>query len=153
MQGYVSGSDREQVFPAKTHLGIMIFGLGTDIIEVERIRKVMEHDIGFRDKIFTPGEIEYCETKKFKYENYAARFSAKESFLKAIGTGWRFGIRFADIEVYHDDLGKPFIRAHGKAKELLNDLSISKIHVSLSHLKEMATAIVILESETNKING
>jgi holo-[acyl-carrier protein] synthase len=126
----------------------MIYGIGTDIIEVARIEKVMERDIGFRDKIFTPGEIAYCETKKHKFENYAARFSAKEAFLKAIGTGWRFGIRFADIDVFHDDLGKPFIRVTGKAKELITDLSISKIHVSLSHLKEMATAIVILECET-----
>ena len=126
----------------------MVLGTGIDIIEVARIQKVMERDIGFRDKIFTPGEIEYCETKKYKFENYAARFSAKESFLKAIGTGWRFGIRFADIEVYHDELGKPFIRVHGKAKQLITDLSVSKIHVSLSHLKEMATAIVILECET-----
>ena len=123
----------------------MIYGTGTDIIEVSRIQKVMERDTGFRDKIFTPGEIEYCETKKNKFQHYAARFSAKESFLKAIGTGWRFGIRFADIEVYHDELGKPYIRLHGKAKELSADLSISKINVSLSHLKELATAIVILE--------
>ncbi len=126
----------------------MIYGIGTDIIEVGRIQKVMERDLGFRDKIFTPGEIEYCETKKFKYQNYAARFSAKESFLKAIGTGWRFGIRFADIEVYHDELGKPYIRLHGKAKELITELSITKINVSLSHLKELATAIVTLECET-----
>jgi holo-[acyl-carrier protein] synthase len=126
----------------------MIYGIGTDIIEVARIQKVMERDLGFRDKIFTPGEIEYCETKKFKYQNYAARFSAKESFLKAIGTGWRFGIRFADIEVYHDELGKPYIRLHGKAKELITELSITKINVSLSHLKELATAIVTLECET-----
>ena len=126
----------------------MIYGTGIDIIEVIRIQKVMERDIGFRDKIFTPGEIEYCETKKNKYQHYAARFSAKESFLKAIGTGWRYGIRFADIEVFHDELGKPYIRVSGKAEELISGLSISKIHVSLSHLKEMATAIVILESET-----
>lgn len=123
----------------------MICGTGIDIIEVARIQKVMERDIGFRDKIFTPGEIEYCESKKNKYPHYAARFSAKEAFLKAIGTGWRFGIRFADIEVYHDELGKPFIRVYGKAEELLNNEKISKIHVSLSHLKEMATAIVIIE--------
>jgi holo-[acyl-carrier protein] synthase len=131
----------------------MIYGIGTDIIEVARIEKVMQRDIGFRDKIFTPGEIEYCETKKHKYENYAARFSAKEAFLKAIGTGWRFGIRFGDIDVYHDDLGKPFIRVTGKAKELTEDLSISKIHVSLSHLKEMATAIVIIETEGTTANA
>ncbi|MBN1198199.1 MAG: holo-ACP synthase, partial [Bacteroidales bacterium] len=95
----------------------MIFGIGTDIIEVERIHKVMERDIGFRKKIFTGKEIDYCESKKHKYQHYAARFSAKEAFLKAIGTGWRFGIRFADIEVTHDTLGKPGINLFGKAKE------------------------------------
>ena len=130
----------------------MIYGIGTDIIEVARIQKVMERDLGFRDKIFTPGEIAYCETKKHKYENYAARFSAKEAFLKAIGTGWRFGIRFGDIDIYHDDLGKPHIQTIGVAKELTDRLSISKIHVSLSHLKEMATAIVILECEIDDTN-
>jgi holo-[acyl-carrier protein] synthase len=124
----------------------MIYGLGTDIIEVSRIEKVMERDIGFRDKIFTAVEIAYCETKKYKYENYAARFSAKEAFMKAIGTGWRFGIRFADIEVYHDEFGKPLIRLNGKAEELGKIEGISKIHVSLSHVKEIATAIVIVET-------
>jgi holo-[acyl-carrier protein] synthase len=125
----------------------MIYGIGTDIIEVSRIHAVMEKDIGFREKIFTSGEIAYCETKKYKYENYAARFSAKEAFMKAIGTGWRFGIRFADIEVYHDEFGKPLIRLHGKADELGKIEGISKIHVSLSHVKEMAIAIVTVEKE------
>jgi holo-[acyl-carrier protein] synthase len=123
----------------------LIYGIGTDIIEVSRIKTVMERDIGFRDKIFTPGEIAYCETKRYKFENYSARFSAKEAFLKAIGTGWRFGIRFADIEIIHDELGKPHIKAYGKAEELLNEYKITGMHVSLSHLKEMATAVVILE--------
>ena len=125
----------------------MIYGIGTDIIEVSRIHAVMEKDIGFREKIFTSGEIAYCETKKHKFENYAARFSAKEAFMKAIGTGWRFGIRFADIEVYHDEFGKPLIRLHGKAEELAKIEGISKIHVSLSHIKEMATAVVVVEKE------
>jgi len=125
----------------------MIYGIGTDIIEVPRIEKVMEKDIGFRDKIFTPGEIAYCETKKHKFENYAARFSAKEALMKAIGTGWRFGIRFADIEVYHDEFGKPLIHLYGKAEELVKIERISKIHVSLSHVKEIATAIVIVETD------
>ena len=70
----------------------------------------MERDIGFREKIFSAGEIAYCETKKNKYQHYAARFSAKEAFMKALGTGWRFGIRFVEIEVIHDPLGKPLIR-------------------------------------------
>ena len=125
----------------------MIYGTGTDIIEVARIQAVMERDIGFREKIFTHGEIAYCETKKHKYENYAARFSAKEAFMKAIGTGWRFGIRFADIDVYHDEYGKPLIRLSGKAEELALNERISKIHVSLSHVKEMATAVVVVETE------
>lgn len=123
----------------------MIYGTGIDIIEVNRIRMVMERDIGFKEKIFTPDEIHYCDSKKNKYQHYAARFSAKESFLKAIGTGWRYGIRFADIEVFNDELGQPFIRVHGKAEEVLKSEEITKIHVSLSHLKEMATAIVIIE--------
>lgn len=129
----------------------MIFGIGTDIIEVDRIRKVMERDIGFRDKIFTPHEIEYCESRKFKYQHYAARFSAKEAFLKAIGTGWRYGIRFGDIEVTHDPLGKPEINVYGKAKEWCEQEAVSKIHVSLSHLKELATAVVLIEKESSEI--
>jgi holo-[acyl-carrier protein] synthase len=124
----------------------MIYGIGTDIIEVARIEKAMSRDTGFRDKIFTEGEIAYCEPKRNKYQHYAARFSAKEAFLKAIGTGWRFGVRFADIDVYHDEMGQPHIRTTGIAKELTERLSVSKIHVSLSHLKELATAVVVLES-------
>ena len=97
----------------------MIYGTGIDIIEVERIARVMERDLGFREKIFTEGEIAYCESrKKNKYQHYAARFSAKEALMKAIGTGWRFGIRFADIDIYHDELGQPHIQLSGKAKEL-----------------------------------
>ena len=123
----------------------MIYGTGTDIIEVERIARVMERDLGFRDKIYTEGEIAYCESKKNKYQHYAARFSAKEALMKAIGTGWRLGIRFADIEVFHDELGQPHIRLSGKAKELAEKEEFSKIHVSLSHVKELATAVVIIE--------
>ena len=126
----------------------MIYGTGVDIIECARIQKVMERDLGFKDKIFTPGEIEYCESKnRNKFQHYAARFSAKEALMKAIGTGWRFGIRFADIEVIHDELGQPHIRLHGKAKELAETERFSKIHVSLSHVKELTTAVVIIERE------
>ena len=125
----------------------MIYGIGTDIIEISRIKAVMEKDIGFREKIFTEGEIRYCETMKHKFENYAARFSAKEAFMKAIGTGWRFGIRFADIDVYHDEYGKPLIRLSGKAEELAKKEGISKIHVSLTHVRELANAVVIIEKE------
>lgn len=125
----------------------MIYGIGTDLIEVSRIQKVMERQIGFRDKIYSPGEISYCESKKNKYQHYAVRFSAKEAFLKAIGTGWRFGLRFADIDVYHDEYGKPLIRLYGKAEELAKREAIINIHVSLTHIKEYANAVVIIERE------
>jgi holo-[acyl-carrier protein] synthase len=125
----------------------MIFGIGTDMIEVNRVKTTMENDAGFREKIFTEGEIAYCEKLKNKHQNYAARFAAKEAFMKALGTGWRYGIRFDDIDLYHDNLGNPFLRLHGKAKEIASQENISKIHVSLSHVREMATATVILEKE------
>jgi holo-[acyl-carrier protein] synthase len=123
----------------------MIFGIGTDILEVSRIRKVMGEDIGFREHIFTEGEIAYCEKLKNKFQNYAARFAAKEAFMKALGTGWRFGIRFADVEVQQNELGKPFIRLHGIAKKLADERKIAAIHVSLSHTKEFALATVVLD--------
>ena len=125
----------------------MIHGIGTDIIEVHRIKDVMDRDIGFLENIFTKDEIAYCDKMKLKQQHYAARFSAKEAFMKALGTGWRYGITFADIEVYHDSLGNPYIRLHGKAAELAKQKGITSIHVSLSHTKELATALVVLEKK------
>jgi holo-[acyl-carrier protein] synthase len=123
----------------------MIHGIGTDNFEVVRIKDLMEKDNGFINEIFTEGEIAYCKKMSHKEEHYAARFSAKEAFMKALGTGWRFGIRFADIGVFHDDLGKPEIELSGKAEELVKQEGISSVHVSLSHTKSMATAFVVLE--------
>jgi len=124
----------------------MIYGIGTDMIEVRRIQDVMERDFGFREKIFTENEIAYCEPMKTRFQYYAARFAAKEAFLKALGTGWRFGITFTDIEIFHNELGKPFIRLTGKAKELCEKEGIIGIQVTLSHLKDVASAVVILET-------
>ncbi len=127
----------------------MIIGIGTDMIEVKRIRDVMERDFGFREKIFTGGEISYCDKMKNKYQYYAARYAAKEAFMKALGTGWRFGIAFSDIDIYHDELGKPFIRLSGKSQELAAKAGVSQIHVTLSHLKEIAMSTVLLEGPSN----
>ena len=123
----------------------MIYGIGTDIIEVSRIQKVMERDLGFREKIFSEGEIAYCERMKNKYQHYAARFSAKEAFMKALGTGWRDGIRFVEIEITHDPLGKPLLVLTGKAKELAGKAGMGEMHVTLSHVKEVASAMVVVE--------
>jgi holo-[acyl-carrier protein] synthase len=105
----------------------------------------MERDIGFREKIFSEGEIAYCEQMKNKFQHYAARFSAKEAFMKALGTGWRDGIRFVEIEVVHDPLGKPLLVLAGKAKELAEKAGLGEMHVSLSHVKEIASAVVVVE--------
>jgi len=124
----------------------MIFGIGIDNIEVERVKKQLEKN-DFKEKIFSEKEIEYCAAKKNYAENYAARFAAKEAFFKAIGTGWRGGISFKEIEIINDKLGKPTICLHGKAKQFALENKLDKIHVSLTHLKSFAGAIVIIEKK------
>lgn len=123
----------------------MIFGIGTDLIEVERVAEKMEKKQGFKELVFSADEIIYCEARTYKYEHYAARFAAKEAFLKAIGTGWRNGTAFNEIEIYNDEEGKPEIRFHGLTAKTIADLKLGKIFVSLSHLKTMACAMVIIE--------
>jgi holo-[acyl-carrier protein] synthase len=123
----------------------MIFGLGTDLIEVERVAEKMEKKQGFKELVFCAGEIIYCEAGTYKYEHYAARFAAKEAFLKAIGTGWRNGTAFNEIEIYNDEEGKPEMRFHGLTAKTIAEMKLGKIFVSLSHLKTMACAMVVIE--------
>ena len=123
----------------------MILGAGIDLIEVSRIAKSIENE-SFKIKVFSEAEIAYCETKANKEESYAVRFAAKEAFLKAVGTGLRSGMAINEIEVFSDELGKPFINLIGKTAETLADKKIKTIHVSLSHIKEMAIAMIVLES-------
>lgn len=123
----------------------MILGIGTDITEVTRIAKSIENE-SFKAKIFSQTEITYCESKVNKAENYAARFAAKEAFVKALGTGLREGITINEIEVVNDKLGKPCIHLLGKTADSLKGKNIQTIHVSLSHIKDMAMATVVLES-------
>ena len=123
----------------------MIFGIGTDLIEVKRIEKLVERSGRFRDRVFTRKEIEYCERKKNKACSYAARFAAKEAFFKALGTGWRKGVAFKDVEVINKPSGKPELVLYGRSKELTEQNHIKNIHVSLSHVSEFAHSVVILE--------
>ncbi len=133
----------------------MIYGIGTDIIEVDRIRKFISKGDAFKQRVWTQGEIEYCDSLKDPAPCYAARFSAKEAFVKALGTGFIKGIGFSDIEVYHDDLNKPHIRLQGKAKEFADKAGITKIHLSISHVKDWANAVAVLETtfKGNKEEG
>lgn len=123
----------------------MILGLGTDIAEVTRIAKSVENT-SFKERVFSKLEIVYCESKTNKAEHYAARFAAKEAFFKALGTGWRDGMAFNEVEVWNDKLGKPELNIVGATAEKIKERKITKIHISLSHTKEMAMATVILES-------
>ncbi|MEA2095771.1 MAG: holo-ACP synthase [Candidatus Cloacimonadota bacterium] len=123
----------------------MILGIGIDNIEVERIKKQIDGSNRFKEKIFTAKEIEYCESKRNYAESFAARFAAKEAFLKALGTGWSEGLQFKDIEILNDEKGRPKVYLRGKAKQIILDNELSNIQVSLSHLKEVASAIIILE--------
>ncbi len=100
---------------------------------------------GFREKIFSLGEIVYCESKINKAERYAARFAAKEAFFKALGTGWRGAMGFNEVEVINDELGKPSINLLGGAKKIISERKINTIHLSISHTRYIATATVILE--------
>lgn len=121
----------------------MIFGTGIDIIETARIKKAAGDK--FIKKIFTEKEIAYCEQKKDRHISYAGHFAAKEAFVKALQTGISDGVSFLDIEVNHKDSGAPTLSITGKAKKLIEANNIKNICVSISHLKEIATAIVILE--------
>ena len=124
----------------------MITGLGIDLIEVERVAVKIRKEIGFRELVFSEKEIAYCEKKANKFEHYAARFAAKEAFFKAIGTGWGKDTAFNEIEITNNKDGKPEIFFLGKTATTIAEMTLGKIYVSLSHIKTMATAVVIIES-------
>ncbi|MBF1745807.1 MULTISPECIES: holo-ACP synthase [Veillonella] len=119
--------------------------LGNDIIEIERIRQAIERSSLFVERVYTPHEIDYCESRnKGRYESFAGIYAAKEAFIKALGTGMRHG-SWQDIEIYHDELGAPLIRLQDTFKNIYETLGYTNIHVSISHCKEYAMSTVILE--------
>ncbi len=121
----------------------MILGVGTDIIEIERIHKVFEQrGEKFRDRVFTTLEWDYCFTYKEPFTHLAARFAAKEAYYKCLGYGV---LAFHEIEVFNHPTGKPEIRLHGGTLEQWQQAGSPLIHISLSHNKLVANAVVILE--------
>jgi holo-[acyl-carrier protein] synthase len=125
----------------------VIVGIGTDLAEVDRIRAAIErHGRRFIERIYTPAEIAYVERKFNRYERFAARFAAKEAGMKAIGTGWRRGVRWRDFEVANLPSGRPTLKLHGVAARFADDLGVRNISLSLTHTSVQALAIVILES-------
>jgi holo-[acyl-carrier protein] synthase len=126
----------------------MIVGTGVDIVETSRIAQALERrGERFSKRLFTSAEIAYCEKFKNRAERYAARFAAKEAAFKALGTGWREGVRWLDVEVTHLPSGKPELRLSGRVEELARELGVARIAVSLSHTDRYAVAQVIFEAD------
>jgi holo-[acyl-carrier protein] synthase len=122
-----------------------ILGHGIDIVETERIkRSVEEHGQRFLDRVFTPGEQQYCAANaKRYYEHLAGRFAAKEAVLKVLGTGWRGGIAWTDIEILREPSGQPTITLTGECRRIAAETGITRWHVSISHIETHATASAI----------
>jgi holo-[acyl-carrier protein] synthase len=125
----------------------MIVGTGLDIAEIDRIGAAIgRHGAPFLERLFTPGEVAYCEKHKNKFERYAGRFAAKEAAMKALGTGWSRGIRWRDIEVAREPSGRPTLLLVGVAREIADGLGVKNISLSITHSGNFALAQVILES-------
>jgi holo-[acyl-carrier protein] synthase len=126
----------------------MIVGTGIDIAEVPRIAlSIARFGERFLRRVYTEGEIRYCESKANRVERYAARFAAKEAAMKALGTGWNHGVRWRDVEVTRLPGGRPTMTFHGKAAEFAVRLGAVHVALSISHTSEQAIAQVILENE------
>jgi holo-[acyl-carrier protein] synthase len=125
----------------------MIVGTGIDIAEVPRIAEsINRFGERFIHRVFTEGEIRYCDGKANRFERYAARFAAKEAAMKALGTGWNNGVRWRDVEVVREPGGRPTIKFHATAAEVAARLNAKNISLSITHTAEQAMASVILES-------
>jgi holo-[acyl-carrier protein] synthase len=125
----------------------MVTGIGIDIVDVQRIAEKIGKEQGFRELVFSAGEIRYCEAAAHKYEHYAARFAAKEAFFKAAGTGWINGTAFNEIEISHAENGRPLLLLTGTTAVTMQQKGIGRMAVSLSHTKTIATAMVVIEND------
>lgn len=119
--------------------------LGTDIIEIDRIKQAIERSDRFRQRVYTEHEIAYCENKhKGVYQSYAGIYAAKEAFMKALGTGLRYG-SWQDIEVCHDEFGAPYLSITGAFKKIIQERICTESIVSISHCREYAMSTVIIK--------
>jgi holo-[acyl-carrier protein] synthase len=125
----------------------MVLGIGTDMIEMERIQKTIDRfGDNFLNRVFTAGEIAYCLRKKNASESFAARFAAKEAGAKALGTGISRGITWLEIEVRREPGQRPTLHWSGRAAELAEELGVHRVSLSLTHSRELAMAIVVVEN-------
>lgn len=117
----------------------MIKGMGIDIIEIDRIRRVLARRRGFIKRFFSEEEIEYYESRNLNAASIAGGFAAKEAVAKAMGTGFR-DMCWTDIVILHDELGKPLVRMEGRAKDACFQLGIKEILITISHSRDYAVA-------------
>jgi len=124
----------------------MIVAIGIDLVEITRIQEVFaRRGERFRAKVFTEGEIRYCERRASRFASYAARFAAKEAAMKALGTGWAKGLGWTDVEVVSDPNGAPALQLHRRALERMREIGATRAHISLTHSGDLAIAQVLLE--------
>lgn len=123
-----------------------ILAIGQDLVELERIRKALEeHGERFAERCFTDEERRFCGERRDPVPGYAARFAAKEAGAKALGTGIARGVSWREIEVRREHGQAPRLEFHGRAAEIAAELGVRKIHLSLTHARDLASAVVILE--------
>jgi holo-[acyl-carrier protein] synthase len=121
-----------------------ILGIGTDITDCLRIARMIErHGELFLERVYTPDEIRYCQCRKQATQHFTGRWAAKEAVLKALGTGWRRGISWRDIEVRNLPGGKPVAILRGGAREAARELGVHRMLVSISHCHTHATAYAV----------
>ena len=123
----------------------MILGIGIDLIETARVAEKLGRSPGFREKVFAPAEIAYCEQMADPAQHYAGRFAAKEALLKALGFGLSGYLELSHAAVENNELGAPSFRFSGELQGIIAERAVARIHLSISHIQLAATAVVILE--------
>jgi holo-[acyl-carrier protein] synthase len=124
----------------------MVLGVGTDLVETKRVQDSIDRfGERFVERIFTAGEIAYCNRKRNSAESFAARFAAKEAAAKALGTGISRGVSWKEFEVRRETSGRPTLHLSGRAAELAEAMGVRKIQLSLTHSRELAMAVVVVE--------
>jgi holo-[acyl-carrier protein] synthase len=128
-----------------------IVGIGTDIVECLRIAQMIErHGELFINRVYTPHEIQYCQSRKMATQHFAGRWAAKEAILKALGTGWRRGISWLDVEVRNEPGGRPMVSLHGGAQAASEQLGVIQMLITISHCRSHAMACAVAQADDDE---
>jgi holo-[acyl-carrier protein] synthase len=125
-------------------IAMSVVAHGVDLVDCHRLQEVVDrHGQKFLERVFTPAELAYCRGRKRELEHLAGRFAAKEAVLKVLGTGWRNGIKWTDVEVLNEPSGQPRVRLHDECKRLAQEQGLGEVLVSISHIQTHAIASAI----------